>query len=345
MHPYIRKIKDLLIRLSGMIQTLMTTARPVAMRLGQRLVDLWKRLFRCLQHYRVRWTPVVIDRGGTYARLCRLDKPIGIFLLLWPTLWALWVAAEGFPRADLFFIFVAGVVLMRSAGCIVNDLADRNFDRNVRRTRTRPLAAGEASVREAILLVLALVSVAFLLVLTTNRLTVQLSFVAVALAIIYPFMKRYTYLPQFVLGLAFGWSIPMAFAAQTGTVPNIAWLLLLGNVLWSVSYDTMYAMVDREDDLRIGVKSTAILFDDNDRFIIGVIQVMLILVLILVGDQLKLGIYYYVGVMAAAIMSIYQQILIRDRQPEHCFRAFLNNNWTGAVIFLGLFMNYLMTST
>ena len=260
--------------------------------------------------------------------------------MLWPTLWALWIAAEGLPDIAVFLVFISGVILMRSAGCVINDLADRKLDRHVKRTMDRPLVTGDVSVIEAMLLATVLITIAFLLVLTTNRLTVQLSFVAVILAILYPFMKRFTYLPQFVLGLAFGWSIPMAFAAQTGAVPVIAWLLLLGNVLWSVSYDTMYAMVDREDDLRIGVKSTAILFDDADRIIIGVIQIMLILVLILLGDQLKLGTFYYVGVLAAAIMSAYQQILIKERQPEQCFRAFLNNNWLGAAIFAGLLLNY-----
>ncbi|MDX1519720.1 MAG: 4-hydroxybenzoate octaprenyltransferase [Gammaproteobacteria bacterium] len=287
-----------------------------------------------------RWSPVLKERGAAYSRLCRLHKPIGIFLLLWPTLWALWIAATGWPDPAVLTVFVAGVILMRSAGCVLNDLADRKFDGYVERTRERPLVTGEVRVLEALALTGVLVMLAFLLVLTTNRLTVQLAFVAVILAIVYPFMKRFTYLPQFVLGLAFGWSIPMAFAAQTGAVPPIAWLLLLGNVLWSVSYDTMYAMVDREDDLRIGVKSTAILFDDADRLIIGTIQVMLLLVLVLLGDQLKLGIFYYAGVLLAAIMAAYQQILIRDRQPENCFRAFLNNNWLGAAVFLGLFMNY-----
>lgn len=287
-----------------------------------------------------RWSPVLKERGYFYSRLCRLHKPIGIFLLLWPTLWALWIAATGLPDPGVLLVFISGVVLMRSAGCVLNDLADRKFDQHVKRTLERPLATGDVSVREALLLVGVLILLAFLLVLTTNRLTVQLSFVAVILAIIYPFMKRFTYLPQFVLGLAFGWSIPMAFAAQTGAVPAIAWLLFLGNVLWSVSYDTMYAMVDRDDDLRIGVKSTAILFDDADRMIIGAIQIMFLLVLILLGDKLQLGIYYYVGILVAAMMSVYQQILIRNRQPENCFKAFLNNHWLGASIFFGLFLNY-----
>jgi len=287
-----------------------------------------------------RWSPVLKQRGYFYTRLCRLHKPIGIFLLLWPTLWALWIAATGLPDPGVLLVFVSGVVLMRSAGCVLNDLADRKFDQHVKRTMERPLATGDVSVKEALLLVGVLIMFAFLLVLTTNRLTVQLSFVAVLLAIIYPFMKRVTYLPQFVLGLAFGWSIPMAFAAQTGAVPTIAWLVFLGSVLWSVSYDTMYAMVDRDDDLRIGVKSTAILFNDADRLIIGAIQIMFLLVLILLGDKLQLGIFYYVGVLVAAIMAAYQQILIRNRQPENCFKAFLNNHWLGASIFFGLFLNY-----
>lgn len=345
MHPVLEQILVVLKRAAGACRTLISKVGPPLAAAVKFLGVLLKTGLRRLDALRARWSPVIIDRGKAYARLCRLNKPIGILLLLWPTLWALWIAAEGFPLPGILVVFIAGVILMRSAGCAVNDLADRNFDVDVQRTRERPLVTGEVSVREAILVVITLVLIAFLLVLTTNRLTVELSFVAVALAIVYPFMKRYTYLPQFVLGLAFGWSIPMAFAAQTGAVPNIAWLLLLGNVLWSVSYDTMYAMVDREDDLRIGVKSTAILFDDNDRLIIGIIQAMMLLVLILLGDRLQLGIYYYVGILAAAIMSIYQQLLIRDRQPDQCFKAFLNNNWTGAAIFTGLFMNYITTAS
>lgn len=276
-----------------------------------------------------------------YARLVRLDKPIGIFLLLWPTLWGLWLAAGGFPDLDILLVFLVGVVLMRSAGCVVNDLVDRDLDRHVQRTRDRPLAAGRVRPAEAIALAGALIAMAFLLVLTLNPLTIQLSVVAVLLAITYPFMKRHTYLPQVHLGLAFGWAVPMAFAAQSGRLDAVAWLALIATVLWAVAYDTMYAMVDREDDLRIGVKSTAILFGEDDRLIIGIIQILVILVLLVIGGRLGLGGMYYVGVAGAALFAAYQQFLIREPRPESCFRAFLNNNWFGAAVFVGLLTHYL----
>lgn len=281
------------------------------------------------------------SRMDVYGRLMRLDRPIGIYLLLWPTLWALWLAAEGFPDPWVFTVFVAGVFLMRSAGCVLNDLADRDFDIHVRRTRERPLPAGEAEPREALVLALILVLIAFALVLTTNRLTILLSLVAVVLAATYPFMKRYTYLPQVHLGLAFGWAVPMAFAAQTGSVPVVAWLVLIATVLWAVAYDTMYAMVDREDDLRVGVKSTAILFGNEDRLIIGIIQGLLILVLWLIGVRMELGGMYYTGVVAAIGLALYQQYLISDRKPEHCLQAFQNNHWLGMAVFTGLLAHYL----
>lgn len=300
------------------------------------------------QHYR-HWLkrfehrfPGVAQRLERYARLTRLDRPIGIFLLLWPTLWGLWIAAEGRPDIHVLIVFVLGVVLMRSAGCVLNDIADRRFDPMVERTRDRPLATGEVTPEEALLVAGAIILMAFLLVLTMNKLTVQLAMVAVLLAGIYPFMKRYTYLPQFFLGLAFGWSIPMAFAAQTGQVPQVAWVLLIANVLWSVTYDTMYAMVDREDDLKIGVKSTAILFDDADRIIIAIIQCMVILTLVLAANQAKLGIYFYLALIIAAGLFIYQLMLIWRRQPESCMKAFLNNNWFGLTVFLGIVLHYIM---
>ncbi len=275
-----------------------------------------------------------------YVELTRLHKPIGIMLLLWPTLWALWAAAEGVPDIHILIVFVTGVILMRSAGCIINDYADRNIDRHVARTRERPLTSGRISSREALSLFVVLCLMAFMLVLTLNWLTIALSFGALALAVVYPFMKRHTHLPQVVLGAAFGWAAPMAFAAQTGTVPQLAWLLFTANVLWSTAYDTMYAMVDREDDLKIGVRSTAILFADQDRVIIAILQAMVVLALVLIGAQLQRGAWYFIGLAVAAGLATYQLVLIRDREPAACFKAFLNNNWFGAVVFIGLVLDY-----
>ncbi len=283
------------------------------------------------------------ERLRQYALLMRLHRPIGIFLLLWPTLWALWIAAEGRPDPLVASVLVLGVILMRSAGCVINDYADREFDRHVARTLERPLATGSVSPREALGLFVALALTAFGLVLLLNRLTVYLSLAALPLAAIYPFMKRYTHLPQVHLGIAFGWAVPMAFSAQTGEFPPpVAWLLFIAVVLWAVAYDTRYAMVDREDDVRIGVKSTAILFADADRIIIAVIQAMLLLVLVLVGEKLDLSIYYYAGLVAAAGLSVYQQYLIRDREPALCFKAFMNNNWLGLAVFAGISLHYFM---
>ena len=284
---------------------------------------------------------LIRDRLYHYALLIRLDKPIGIFLLLWPTLWAMWIAAGGIPDPYVFTVFVLGVILMRSGGCVINDLADRKFDGAVQRTRSRQIVAGFVKPAEALGVAAFLITIAFLLVMTLNRLTMQLSVVGILLAAIYPYMKRVTYLPQFFLGLAFGWGVPMVFAAQTGTVPQIAWLIYIANVLWSVVYDTIYAMVDRDDDLRLGIKSTAILFDDADRVIIGGIQVLLLVVLILIGRQSELGGYYFSGIAGACVLAMYQQYLIRDRQREGCMHAFQNNNWFGAIVFLGIFLDYL----
>lgn len=270
----------------------------------------------------------------------RLHKPIGVFLLLWPTLWALWIAGEGKPDMLVLAVFVAGVVLMRSAGCVINDYADRNIDPHVARTRERPIATGRVSPNEALLLFALLCIAAFALVLLMNRLTILLSLLAVVLAAGYPFTKRYTQLPQVVLGVAFGWAIPMAFAAQTGEVPRVAWTLFAATVLWAIVYDTLYAMVDREDDLRIGVKSTAILFGKHDRLIVGVLQVVTIGLLWLTGAQVSLGIWYYAGLVAAAGLFIYQQLLIRSREPAKCFKGFLNNNWLGIAVFAGLVLDY-----
>lgn len=276
-----------------------------------------------------------------YARLMRLDKPIGIYLLLWPTLWALWIAGEGRPNLMVLLVFVAGVVLMRSAGCVINDYADRDFDQHVARTKDRPIAAGRVSPKEALLLFCGLCFSAFLLVLLMNSLTVWLSLAGGFLAATYPFMKRYTHLPQVYLGAAFGWAVPMAFAAQTGEVPRTAWLLFVATVLWATAYDTMYGMVDREEDRKIGVKSTAILFGEADRAIIGIIQVLALAALGLAGQAAGLGGYYYFGLLLAAGLALYQQFLIRDRTPEQCFKAFLNNNWFGAAVFSGIILDFL----
>jgi len=281
------------------------------------------------------------NRLREYGSLMRLHRPIGIYLLLWPTLWALWLAGDGHPPRGAVLVFVLGVALMRSAGCVMNDIADRKFDPHVARTRDRPLAAGRVRLGEAVGLALVLCLLAFALVLTQNALTVQLSFVGLALAATYPFMKRFHHFPQFHLGAAFGWGIPMAYAALTGTLPPIAWLLFLGNVIWSAVYDTQYAMVDREDDLKIGVKSTAILFGQHDKRIIGYLQLLLLVVLVAVGGLADRGWLYYLGLMTAAWLALYQQYLIRDRDPAECFKAFLSNNGFGLIVFCGLLLDYL----
>lgn len=284
---------------------------------------------------------VIAQRLKQYALLMRLHRPIGIFLLLWPTLWALWIAGQGRPDPLVLGVFVLGVVLMRSAGCVINDYADRHIDPQVERTRDRPLAAGRVSPREALVLFAVLCLAAFALVLLMNRLTILMSLAGALLAASYPFMKRYTHLPQVYLGAAFGWAVPMAFAAQTGGVPKIAWLLFVATVVWATVYDTLYGMVDREDDLKIGVKSTAILFGESDRIIIAILQVLLLVTLALAGREAGLTGYYYLGLLLAAGLALYQQYLIRDRSPPRCFQAFLNNNWFGAVVFAGIALEYL----
>ena len=281
------------------------------------------------------------SRFREYALLMRLHRPIGILLLLWPTLWALWIAGLGQPDRLVFTVFVLGVVLMRSAGCVMNDYADREFDPHVERTSDRPIAAGRVSPKEALALFVVLCLIAFALVLTMNRLTIMLSFAGAFLAATYPFMKRFTSLPQFYLGAAFGWSIPMAFAAQTGAVPPIAWMLFAANIFWSVAYDTAYAMVDREDDLKVGVKSTAILFGAQDRLMVGLSHVVTLGLLVFTGFIAGLGMLYYAGLAVAAGFATYQQYLMRDRTRDGCFRAFLNNNWFGAAVFAGLMLHYL----
>src|SRR6202140_139763 len=275
-----------------------------------------------------------------FAQLLRLDRPIGTWLLLWPMLWAIWIAADGHPQRRLLAILVAGGVLMRSAGCIINDLADRNIDPHVKRTRWRPLAARAISPPEALTVFGVLVLAALLLVLQLNTLTIRLAFVGAALTITYPLLKRFFPLPQLYLGLCFGWAVPMAFAATLGTVPRIGWLMLVAAILWAGIYDTMYAMVDRDDDLRIGVRSSAILFADLDRFMIGVMQIMMLLALVLIGRTLKFGNAYSVGLMVGAGCFLWQQWLIRDRAPDACFRAFQNNNYFGFAVFAGVLLEY-----
>ena len=276
-----------------------------------------------------------------YLLLIRFHRPIGTLLLLWPTLWALWIASAGRPDPEILIIFLAGVFLMRSAGCAINDFADREVDPHVRRTRSRPLAAGRITPAEALLVAATLALIAFLLVLRLNPLTIKLAIAGGFLAASYPFLKRYTSLPQFYLGLAFGWSVPMAFAALNGTVPWIAWLIFASVVCWAGAYDTMYAMVDRKDDLRIGVRSTAILFGKADRLIIGLLQASAVGILVLVGHRAHIGPWYQAGLLVAALLALWQQYLIRDRAPDACFRAFLNNNLFGLVIFCGILMAYL----
>ena len=297
--------------------------------------------------YRVRfhpWTTRELPRilGGLldYARLMRLDRPIGIWLLLWPTLWALWISSRGKPSAITFIIFGAGTVLMRSAGCAINDYADRSFDPRVARTKDRPLAAGRISTLEALVLFAVLSFSALMLALQLNRSTLLLAVAGGFLAISYPFVKRFLPVPQMYLGVTFGWGIPMAFEAQLEQVPRVAWLLLLANVLWVTVYDTIYAMVDRDDDIKIGVRSTAVLFGDSDRHIIAVLQLMTLAALYLVGHMIHMGNWYLAGLGAAAAFFVYQLWLIRDRDRDACFRAFLNNNYFGMAVFVGMALEY-----
>ena len=282
-------------------------------------------------------------RLGHYWRLMRFDKPIGILLLLWPALWALWMSGQGRPNPLVLFVIISGVVVMRAAGCVINDYADRDFDPHVERTRQRPIAAGLVSPKEALILFVGLCLAAFGLVCLLNGLTIALSVPGAFLAASYPFMKRYTHLPQAYLGVAFGWAVPMGFAAQTGSIPLVAWELFLATVLWALIYDTMYAMVDREDDLKIGVKSTAILFGDYDRQIIGGLQALMLAILTVIGLQLGLAAPYYLGLLGGAGFFIYQQTLIFHRAKADCFKAFLNNHWFGATVFLGLVLDYLIS--
>ena len=273
---------------------------------------------------------------NAYWRLMRFDKPIGILLLLWPTWWALLFAGNGLPAFKNVVIFTCGVVLMRAAGCVMNDIADRDFDPHVERTRQRPLASGELSLKQALGLFLVLMLLAFLLVLLTNAMTIKLAFIGAVLASSYPFFKRFTHLPQVVLGIAFGWGIPMAFAAENSAVPLVAWWLLAVNTLWSVIYDTLYAMVDREDDIAVGIKSTAILFGRFDILITGILMLLMILMLIALGLWLELSWPWFVAILISAVLFTRQLVMVRERDRDACFHAFLNNNWVGISVFVGL---------
>ena len=279
---------------------------------------------------------------SAYAELIRLNRPIGIFLLLWPTLWALFIVGEGKPDLTVFIVFTLGVILMRSAGCAINDFADRNIDGNVERTKNRPIIAGKVSPFEAVIIFLLLSAIAFLMVvLFLNQLTLYFSLAAVALAASYPFTKRLHYLPQVHLGLAFAWAIPMVFVAHTNQLPPPwGWLLLVVTLLWTTAYDTIYGMVDRKDDIKIGVKSTAILFGTADRLIIGVLQVFVLLGLISIGVQNDLRYWYFCSIGLVALFFVYQQLLIRYRRPHDCFDAFLNNNYVGLIILIGILGSY-----
>ncbi len=284
----------------------------------------------------------IARRLEAYAQLMRLDRPIGIWLLLWPVLWALWIAGAGRPPERVLIIFVLGVFVMRAAGCVVNDFADRDIDPQVKRTRDRPLAARRVSPYEALALFGVLIAIALWLVTKLDPFTIRLSVVGALLTVSYPLMKRWFPLPQFYLGLSFGgWGIPMAFAATLGTIPRVGWVLFFAAVLWAMVYDTLYAMVDREDDLKLGVRSSALLFADMDRLIIGAMQAMMLFALHLAGRSMEFGPWYRAGLTAAAVFFLWQQWIIRDREPTACFRAFLNNHYVGMVIFLGIVLDHL----
>lgn len=276
-----------------------------------------------------------------FLELMRVDKPIGTLLLLWPTLWALWIAAQGFPDIDVLIVFCLGVFFMRSAGCVINDFADRKVDGFVNRTKNRPLPSGRATSKEAVYLFLFLSLCSFLLVLTQNNLTIQLSVIGLFLAFVYPFMKRFTHLPQFVLGIAFSWSIPMAYAAQANMLSSSVWLLFIANITWTIAYDTMYGMVDKEDDLKIGIKSTAILFGRYDKLIIALLQFMTLVLLVIVGLIENLNWLYYGALAVAGLLFLQQQKSIKSRDEKACFKAFLDNNYVGLVIFIGFILTYL----
>jgi 4-hydroxybenzoate polyprenyltransferase len=284
-------------------------------------------------------------RVQEWIRLMRLDKPVGIWLLLWPELWALWIAGEGRPDSRILIVFLVGTVVMRSAGCVINDFADRNVDPYVKRTKDRPLAARRIGPVEALVLFGALSAIALFLAFQLDIRTLQLALVGGVLTVSYPLMKRFFPLPQFYLGLAFGWAVPMAYMAASGTLPRVAWVLFVTAVIWACIYDTIYAMVDRDDDLKIGVRSSAILFADMDKLIVGIMQAMMIFALILVGRAMEFGRWYLAGVVAAGAFFLYQQWLIRNREPARCFRAFTNNQYVGLVIFVGILLEYIYAET
>ncbi|NNF41296.1 MAG: 4-hydroxybenzoate octaprenyltransferase [Woeseiaceae bacterium] len=286
------------------------------------------------------FAPQLVSQLRNYGKLMRLDKPVGIWLLLWPTLWALWLAGEGSPDQGLFVVFVIGVVVMRSAGCVLNDYADRKIDPYVERTRTRPIASGAVTPFEALTLFAALALIAVGLATMLNEPAQLLAVVGAVLTLAYPFVKRFLSIPQFVLGAAFGWGVPMAFAAQTGETPELAWLVFGTAMIWAIIYDTFYAMVDREDDKKIGVKSTAILFGEVDLFVIAGLQLLMLIALVLIGVRATLGFWYYLAVLIGAALMAWHQWLARDRQPAGCFAAFLQNHLIGMVVFIGIVLHY-----
>jgi 4-hydroxybenzoate polyprenyltransferase len=283
---------------------------------------------------------LMLEKIKYYLYLMRFNKPIGIFLLLWPTLWALVLASNGLPQINILIIFVTGVIVMRAAGCIINDIADRRYDKHVERTKQRPLVSGKVSVKEGAILLVFLFLAAFILVLFLNRLCLVLAFVGAALTLIYPFLKRFTHLPQIGLGLAFSWGVPMAFAAVTNNLAFSVWWLFFSAAIWPVIYDTMYAMTDKKDDIKVGVKSTAILFAHADKKILAILQVLFIGALLWVGYLFQLKWYYFLSLMIASGFFCYQQVLIKERDPKLCFQAFLNNNWVGLSILVGLLASY-----
>ena len=306
------------------------TSSPQLQKVKQKLSLIQLKLKQLIQQR----LPIIASKLPIYWNLTRMNRPIGFLLVLWPTLWCLWVAGNGSPDLKLIIIFCIGTVLMRAAGCCMNDYADRGFDIHVARTKRRPIATENISPKEALQLCASLCLIAFLLVLMTNTLTILMAFAALGLTVIYPFMKRYTHLPQVVLGAAFSWGGLMAFTAQTGALPAQAWLLYIATLLWTIAFDTQYAMVDREDDLKIGVKSTAILFAEADIFVIAFLQVFSLITLAFCANYFQLGNLFQFGLLIAAGLFIYQHTLTWDRKPEQCFKAFLNNNWVGAVIFI-----------
>jgi 4-hydroxybenzoate polyprenyltransferase len=285
-------------------------------------------------------TPSFLKQLLNYAQLMRLDKPIGIWLLLWPTLWALWLAGKGHPNATVFIVFMLGVIIMRSAGCVLNDFADRKIDPYVERTRTRPIASGVVAPMAALTLFVALALIAIGLATMLNRQTQVLAVIAAILTIIYPFIKRFTSIPQFILGAAFGWTVPMAFAAQTEQIPPLAWLVFGTVLIWAIIYDTFYAMADREDDLKLGVKSTAILFGNADLCIIGGLQILMLVALVFIGNMAELSTWYYTSIVITGTLMIYHQWIARDRHSSSCFNAFLHNQYIGMTIFIGIVLHY-----